>query len=58
MTYARKYRKMPYLVMLRIGKVILDPDAESDQHHNLTTSRRSSLANAYQFWWMSDNWTS
>jgi len=37
--------KTPYLVMLR--KVLMDLRLESDKHENLTTSRGSSIANAY-----------
>jgi len=33
-----------------VETIILHPHSESDQHLNLTTSRRSPLARAYQVW--------
>jgi len=36
-------------------KLILDPNPDSDQHRNLTTSRGSPLAHAYHVWSTSVN---
>ena len=65
-TNATKYRKMPYLVMLRKVKKCLDPHPELAQHQNLLTSRGSPFLHVYQVWstsittfvsYVADRWT-